>query len=286
MKTTPRLLLAVLVTATAPQLFAHTPANTTTARILGDLPDGTPPPPEAPKPGFTVKPSNVLSSKTYQQGGRTLTLGEIKPIALPAPFQPAPPSPSDPALQERFKNTPEVLQDAGLLFVGASVFHLPDGTARSLVTLEPQGTGEPVTLFSSADFGLLASIGNFTGTDGKNRALILSWSSNTCENPTDLATQLQQRSGLKKIPKLAPGRASYTLVSGNPDPTTLSAIQSIHELYQTEHPRLTAADQGRERARLQQEAQLKAQPPQPKNLVLHHWNIGKSTPAPTEGGAK
>jgi hypothetical protein len=48
--------------------------------------------------------------------------------------------------------------------------------------------------------------------------------------------------------------------------------RSSRQFCQTEHPNL------------QQEAQLKAHPLQPKNLVLHHWNIGKNTPAPTEGG--
>jgi hypothetical protein len=286
MKTTPCLLFAVLVTATSPYLLAEIPATIGAARILGALPDGTPPPPEALKPGFTVKPANVLSSKTQQQGGRTLTLGEIKPIALPAPLKPTPPAPADPAVQQRFKASLADPLDAGLLFIGATVFRLPDGTAPSLVTLQSMGSKESVTFFSNADFGLLSGVGTFTGTDGKHRDLILSWSVDPCLRPTDLVTRLQKNYGLKKLPKLPSGPATYSVISGNPAPATLIAIQSLHTLYQAERPRLLAAHQGRERARLTEEAELKAHPPQPKNLVLHHWNIGKSTPAPAEGGTK
>jgi hypothetical protein len=282
MKTIPRLLLAVLVTA-ASHLFAEIPA---TPRFLGGVPDGTPPPPEAPKPGFTAKPTNLLSSKTQQQGGRTLTFGEIKPITLPTPLKPTPPVPANPAVQQRFKDRLKDPKDAGLLFIGATIFRLADGDTRSLVTLQPMGTGETVTFFSSADFSLLASLHSSTGTDGKTCDLILSWSIDRCIPPTDLATRLRQNYDLKKVPKLPPGPASYTVLSGNPTPATLIAIQSLHALYQSEHPRLLATHQGRERARLQQEAELKAHPPQPKNLVLHHWNLGKSTPTPVEGGTK
>ena len=286
MKTTPHLLFAVLVTATSHHLLAEPPANTTTARILGGIPDGTPPPPAAPKPGFIVKPANVLSSRTQQQGGRTLTLGEIKPIALPAPLKPTPPLPTDPAVQERFKAMRQIHQETSLLLVGATISRLPDGSARSLVTLQPLGSKEPVTFVSSADFALLAGIRSFIDTAGKTHDLLMSWSVEPNGLPSTLATRLQRNNDLKKLPKLPPGPATYTVLSGNPAPATLTAIQSLHTLYQSEQPRLLAAHQGRERSRLQEEAQFKAHPPQPKNLVLNHWNIGKSTPAPAEGGAK
>ncbi len=276
MKTIPRLLIAVLVTATSPPLFAEPPTNTTTTCILGGVPDGTPPLPEAPKPGFTVKPSNLLSSRTQQQGGRTITFGEIKPIALPTP-----PSPTDPAVQVRFKAMRQIHQETSLLLVGATISRLPDGSVRSLVTLQPLGSKEPVTFVSSADFSLLAGIRSFIDTAGKTHDFLMSWSVEPNELPSALATRLQRNYDLKKLPKLPPGPATYTVLSGNPTPATLTAIQSLHALYQSEQPRLLAAYQGRERARLQEEAELKARPPQPKNLVLNHWNLGKSTPAPS-----
>jgi len=48
---------------------------------------------------------------------------------------------------------------------------------------------------------------------------------------------------------------------------------------------LKTASEGRESARLQRAADLKANPPQPKNLVVNFWTT--DTPAPAKkGGAK
>jgi hypothetical protein len=278
----PILHLIPLISAAA-SLSAFAAEIPTTARILGDLPDASSP--TTTKPGFTAKAADLLTTQVHRQGGRTITFSEIKPLTLPTPLQPTPPALSDPAVQERLKNPSADPQDAGLVLAGATVFRLPDGSARSLVTLSAVTTGEAVTFFSSADFGLLASIGTFTGTDGKNRSLILSWSVEPCENATDLTTRLQQNYGLKKLPKLPPGTASYTLLTGNPDPATLITLitlQSLHQISTTERPRLLAAHQATERARFNQEAALKSNPPPPKNLILNHWQITSTTKGGTQ----
>ena len=57
----------------------------TPVRILGEIADGTPPPPEPPKPKFIVPAKDVLETKTHLQGGRTITIRKISPIALPPP---------------------------------------------------------------------------------------------------------------------------------------------------------------------------------------------------------
>jgi hypothetical protein len=269
MKPLPHLLFILAATA-IPHLLAA-PA----ARILGELPVATLS--TDPKPGFTVKPTDLISSQVHHQGGRTITLSEIKPIALPTRLKPTPPALTDPAVQQRLQNPSTDPQDAGLILAGATVFRLPDGTARSLVTLTSATTAETVTFLSSADFGLLASISAFTGTDGKNRSLILSWSTEPCDTPTDLATRLQHHHGLKKLPKLPPGTPSYALLAGNPDPATRTALQSLHQIYTTEHPRLLAAHQ----ASLLQQTTLNSAAPPPKNLTLHHWQIGT-----TQGGVQ
>ncbi|MEI6607902.1 MAG: hypothetical protein WCP35_21580, partial [Verrucomicrobiota bacterium] len=49
-------------------------ASPTTACILGDLPDSTPPPPQPPKPIFVVPAKDILTTATQQQCGRTITL--------------------------------------------------------------------------------------------------------------------------------------------------------------------------------------------------------------------
>ena len=63
-------------------------------------------------------------------------------------------------------------------------------------------------------------------------------------------------------------------------------IQSLHDLYNREFQRLLTAYQGREQARLAQVAELKAHPPQPKDITLNYWRIGGGTSVLTNGGAK
>ena len=47
-------------------------AAPTTARVLGTLPDGTPPPPEPPKPAFVVAAKDILATQIHEQGGRKI----------------------------------------------------------------------------------------------------------------------------------------------------------------------------------------------------------------------
>jgi hypothetical protein len=49
----------------------------TTARIIWNIPDGTPPPPQAPKPAFVVPTKDNLTTTTHEQGGRTITIQKI-----------------------------------------------------------------------------------------------------------------------------------------------------------------------------------------------------------------
>ena len=49
-------------------------ASPTAARILGTIPDGTPPPPAPPKPKLAISSKDVLHTTTHEQGGRTITI--------------------------------------------------------------------------------------------------------------------------------------------------------------------------------------------------------------------
>ena len=69
----------------------------------------------------------------------------------------------------------------------------------------------------------------------------------------------------------------------NPTPQTLASIQSLHDLYNNEHDRLKEAYDGRERAQRQHEAELKANPPQPKDIVLNYWRIDSKDQPKTKG---
>lgn len=253
---------------TAPQAA---PAPTF-ARIIGDLPDGTPPPPAPPKPGFIVATKDILETRTHQQGGREITIQKIKPIALPPrPLAPAPIDLNDPAVQERIATRRAKYPGRKLLLVGATVYHAKDTPPRTLVRLWPQAQGGPLTLWSSADFSLLSGMPNFTISSGEITSLVMSWSITDLDHANVLQRKFARQFVPPEIPIFPSGKATFIITEGNPTEEALVSIRSLHEIYNSEYERLLAAYQGRERAQRDYEAQLKSHPPKPKSFTLNYW---------------
>ena len=258
-----------------------------TARIIGNIPDGTPPPPQAPKPQFVARAMDILDSKVYEQGGRTITVHEIKPIALPPPPMPQQESPTtqinNAAFNQRLADYRAAHPQTAVLSMGATVYRSQVSPPRTLVSYWPEPGGDPITLWSSADFSLIAGIHSFVATDGRTYSLFMAWGS---IDTTRTAEAARGTNLPLDIPIFPDGPATFSIVGTAPaDPSVLVPIQSLHDLYNKEFALLKTASEGRESARLQREADLKANPPQPKNLVVNFWTT--DTPAPAKkGGAK
>ena len=279
--------------ATAPNVATPAMPGTTrpilpaTARIIGDIPDGTPPPPQPPKPRFVARATDILDSKVHQQGGRTITIQRIKPIALPPPPDPTPIplAATDPAFQEHLASFREDHPQSNMVPLGASVYHFKDAPPRTLVRYWPDGRGESITFWSSADFSLLSGIFSFVATDGETRCLFMMWGIEDFNSMADLLATLNRGHGVSNIPDFPDGPATFTIVGIPPaDSTVLVPIQSLHDLYNNEFNRLKTAWDGRGRARIQREVYLKAHPPQPKNITLNYWRTDK--PASGKGAAQ
>jgi hypothetical protein len=259
----------------------------TTARIDGNIPDGTPPPPEPPKPKFSVRSRDILKSETHRQGGRNITIQQIAPIPLPiAPATKKPAPITDPVILERLaelrRNRPPKEE---VLFIGATIFRSGD-TATTLVRLQPEGQGEPIVFWSSADFALLSGMSSFIGSDGVPRTYLMAWSNESLDRPRNNPSAILQSHGVSEIPDLPNDHAAFVILTGNPSPEALVSIQSIHDLINNDHARLQAAYTGREHARQQAEADLKAHPPKPRDLVLGTWRVSDNkAPAIKQKGA-
>ena len=164
-----------------------------------------------------------------------------------------------------------------MLSLGATVYRFKDSPPRTLVQYRPEPQGEPITFWSSADFSLISGIQGIVATDGRTYSLFMAWSI-TDTTRTALGHP-------PDIPAFPEGQATFTMVGTPPaDPSVLVPIQSLHDLYNSEYVRLKAAYEGRERARLQHESDLKANPPKPKNITLNYWRTEK--PANDKGGNK
>jgi hypothetical protein len=261
----------------------------TPARILGNIPDGTPPLPAPPKPPFIVAQRDILSTATHQQGGRTITVREIQPIALPPP--PAPPPATvamDPALLARLDEYRAAHPRNEFLFLGATVYRSKNSPPRTLVRYWPMAGSGSITFWSSADFALIAGgINSFIDSAGEEHAIFMSWGSVDIDRMIDLQAAHGHEYDAPEMPDFSEGEATWQII-GNPpaDPADLVPIQSLHDLYNREHDRLLTAYQGRERARIAREADLLANPPKPKNITLNYWRTETPAAAPVKGVAK
>jgi hypothetical protein len=260
-------------------------ASPTAARILGKIPDGTPPPPAPPKPEFHIPARDILSTATHEQGGRTITLRQIKPIALPPPPTPAQPAALelDEEFSQRLADYHEEHSKSGLLFLGATVFRSKQSPPRTLVHYQPEGTETTITFWSSADFALIAGgIESFADSAGNTHHLLVGWSEVDIDPMSRLEAGQGREYDAPAMPDLPKGKATFQIIGEIPAAEELVVIQSLHDIYQTELARLTTAHAGRERARIQRQASLKANPPRPENITLNYWRTEK--PATTGKG--
>jgi hypothetical protein len=296
MKPIPRIILLLISAAalahsqeaisSAPGDAEATLEAPTAPRILGEIPDGTPPPPQPPKPEYHIAARDILATTTHEQGGRTVTIRLIKPIDLPPPPAPveAAPAEVDAEFAQRLAEYRATHPKSGLLFLSATVYRSKDSPPRTLVRYWPEGNGGDVTLWSSADFALIAGgINSFVDSAGDSYHLMMAWSKVDIERMAEIWASRGREYDAPEIPDLPEGKASFQVVGEQPDADKLAPVQALHDLFNSEYERLKTAHEGRERARFEQEAYLKANPPQPKDITLNYWRSEK--PATTGKGA-
>ncbi len=291
MKTLPPLIAYII----ASTVLAHsqnekipTPRVATPAHILGNIPDGTPPLPAPPKPTLVVAKADILSTSIHQQGGRTITIREIKPIDLPEPPQQASASAAmDPAVREHIADYHATHPKDDILYLGATIYRSKNSPPRTLVRYNPMGAGENCTFWSSADFSLIAGgIHSFLDSAGQTHSIFMSWENIDIDSKTDPKSTQSYENNMPEIPEFPEGMATWQITGKPPtDTKALIPIQSLHDIYNKEHDRLLEAYEGRERARIKEQAYLKAHPPKPKNITLNYWRT-KTPTATTKGENK
>jgi hypothetical protein len=271
----------------SPADYAMSPITApATAHILGDIPDGTQPAPAPPKPEFRIPSRDILRKTTHGQGGRTITIQQIKAIALPplaAPFGKATAAVKA-EFSQRLTEYREENPKSGLLFLGATVFRSKDSPPRTLVRYWPEKKGKDVAFWSSADFALIAGgINSFVDSSGDAHYLLMGWDEVDVGSMAELNATKGREYDAPALPEFAAGKATFQITGEQPAAEDLVVIQSLHDLYHRELVRLRAAYKGRELARIQNEEYLKANPPQPKDITLNFWRTER--PSSEEKGA-
>jgi hypothetical protein len=128
------------------------------------------------------------------------------------------------------------------------------------------GSRHEYSAWSNIDFSHLSGIRTFMGTDGLPHSFIMC--AGTKETAPENAPQFTTTA-----PTFLPDQANI------PAEATIT-IDSLHKLYAIEHEKLAAAHGGRQQAQAAHEAELLANPPQPKDLISatalpkHPWSKG------------
>lgn len=257
------------------------------ARILGNIPDGTPPPIAPPKQKYQVAKQDVLSTATHQQGGRTITMRQIKPINLPQP--PAPVLPAPGKLEAEFSKHVSEYHDnnpkSDIIFLGATVFRAKSSPPKTLVRYWPVG-GKEITFWTTADFAYIAGgINSFEDAVGDTHTLIIGWSNVDIDRISDVKNSVGYDFEMPELPIFEKDESAFRIIGEQPTAEDLAPIQALHDIYNNQLSQLKTAFHGRERARIESEEYLKAHPPQPKDITLNFWRTEK--PATEEkGGGK
>jgi hypothetical protein len=219
----------------------------TRAHIPYRIPDGTPPPPQPPKPAWIVPATDVLAEEIHHEGGRRVTLREIQPIDLPPPPERTSQIEVSEDFRERMARYREKHPRHQIIALGATVYRLENQTTRTLVRVFGTGRSEPFSFWSSGDFSLLSGVGAFTDNEGETRALFMLWSVYDTNRFARRMAENGRPYTPPMVPELPADKAAYVINDGLPDDDALTAITSLHEILNRDAGKLKSAYEGREK---------------------------------------
>ena len=131
---------------------------------------------------FVVPPDRIIKEEVHEQGGRGRWCAKSNLSPFPSPSSPlSRRSQSTPPARQQFQERIAAAKEVILVNVGATVYRSITAPVRSLVRVSVPNS-QPVELWSSADFGLLSSLTEFTGNDTKKRRAMMMWPSGPAEH--------------------------------------------------------------------------------------------------------
>lgn len=250
----PRMRAALFVMAAFPAL-----AFSQDARLLGEVADGKPTAPVAPKvlPKFSVQ-----STTTYRLKDRKIVMQRVADPGLPE--RPAPPSAKSKEEVEALRASPEWQElvakhkPTELVMLSATVV---DGKATFLRWWHE---GEEYEAWSNVDFNHFSGFAEFEAGE-KHYAYMLAVGNFSSAGDRNLTWP-------GKPPELGVDYPAFTIVKGDTTKANaLAMMVSMHDLYENEREKLVAAHESRVHEQAKQEAWLKANPPKPKDTVIQFW---------------
>lgn len=145
---------------------------------------------------------------------------------------------------------------------------------RTLLRWYPHGHRAPaMTAWSAIDFNLFSGLYRFVHEDQEFILLLMH-----IENvDTQKRMLLAQRWGREYLPPEFPelpatGTPSFVVTQGDAnDAEAMAPVTALHELYREDHVALHEAYTARLKAHAEREAWLRANPPQPQDVLIRVW---------------
>lgn len=205
----------------------------------------------------------MVDEKIHQQGGRRIIVQQLeldpaRPIVAATPARL-----SETLIAEDAATIPPTDEERAAAAAGFHLFHLSATVFPGPLTrlrwyhLDQTGERNEYTGWSNIDFNHLSGFASFRDSGGVEHNLVLGIGN------SEISGHLRSPSFPDNTPTLIPDDPATP-------PAALKTLTALHELYTAQGPRLAAAHQGRERARLVREAELLANPPQPKDLIIRY----------------
>ncbi len=194
-----------------------------------------------------VDPAGVVTSVTYDLGGRYLTVEEVTQAVLPdyvgeavsaVPLKSA----AHPRTSAISPSSISMIQATSVTYHGVSI------ASRSLVVFSGGGGG-PVEFWSSADWRLLAAMNTFQTGDNRTSTLLLMQSEVKLDDKPDRSVPGPEFSAPAADGTEGAG-STFVVTRGAPSAEQDSLIREIHAFYDREYPHLLEAFNARRSAAL------------------------------------
>lgn len=278
------------------------PAPSQQPKIIFTVPDENPPPPE---PVVLPEPPDyqVMSSveNVLQGEGRSIIVHRVSPLDLAIPEPPPPPpvvdteSPEFQALlaAARAKYETRMFVPLSVTVYDHKVSHIrwtwrdpsvPCATTRSprmrVVPPDGQAQSPPAGVvfyeaWSNIDWEVMRGV--LAVEAGGIRHEMMPGIG--CVG-VDTASRFGRTFEMPDHPELPESPATFVVTMGDPSNMEATAcLRAIHAAYPAQAEELWAAHAIRERLRLEHEAWLKANPPQPQDTIIHCWKATKEQAA-------
>ncbi len=259
--------------------------------LLGPVADETPALPAPPKLLPSFQPTGMAA--THRLDDHKIVMQQVANPGLPdpAPINDSQIAPLDEKTREALRAS--LVAQATLkgetktrfLFLSATVYD----HQRTLVRWYGSGTSpKSFAAWSNVDFNHISGIGAFQ-SNGVQYQLMMGIGNETESQTQKRAARAGVTAASPAVPQLPTDRPAYVLIEGDAgDAESLVPLDGLHWLYQKEKARLTAAYEGRERARIGHEAYLKAHPPVTPDTVIQFWprKSGRSAISTTQSEVK